>query len=692
VRVRTKSFIAAAFLLFLLLLPVRTSLAATAETDAQAEAKARAYYYFTLGHYYEELAGPFRRSAYLREAIEQYKKALQYDPNSTQIVIQLAEAYRTNGSIRDAVVETRQLLEKDPDNLAAHRLLARIYFQTLGELDSSSTTKDTLRLAIEQYQEITRLAPDDTDAWLMLARLRRMSNDSEGTEAALKEVLAREPYSEIALATLAALYTERGEHDKATKLLEDATAHVSSARLFGALGYAYEQSDQTDKAIEAYRRALSQDNEKVEIRRRLAEALLRADRYDEALTEYKALAEANPEDADAYLRLSQIYRQQHRYADAHAAIEEAKKAAPDNLEVNFNEAVLYEVEGNYDGALAVLSELLSRVTSPSGEYTDQEKRTRGIVLERLGATYRQAENYDQAVKSFEMMLSLDEDTARRGYAQIGETYRQSREYDKGIAILRQGRERFPDDRDLTTQLAMLFSESGDLASAVHLLQGLADTAKDDADARQVQMALAQVYEHSKKWPEAEAAIAQAEKLSSNDTDLQYVYFLRGAVYERQKLYDKAEAEFRKVLALNPDSAITLNYLGYMLADNNTKLQEALTLLKHAVELEPTNGAYLDSLGWAYYRLDNLEQAEKYLVEASERLSREATIHDHLGDLYYKTGRLHQAEQAWERAREEWQRAPASEFDAEAFARLEQKLQELKLRLAQETKSPKKTQE
>jgi Flp pilus assembly protein TadD len=116
------------------------------------------------------------------------------------------------------------------------------------------------------------------------------------------------------------------------------------------------------------------------------------------------------------------------------------------------------------------------------------------------------------------------------------------------------------------------------------------------------------------------------------------------------------------------------------------------LLKRAVALEPNNGAYLDSLGWAYYRLEKLELAEKYLIKAVERLSQEATIHDHLGDLYYKTGRLNLAEKAWEQARQEWERSSPVEFDAEAFARLGDKIKQLKLRLAQETRNPKKPQE
>ena len=80
-------------------------------------------------------------------------------------------------------------------------------------------------------------------------------------------------------------------------------------------------------------------------------------------------------------------------------------------------------------------------------------------------------------------------------------------------------------------------------------------------------------------------------------------FQLGAVLERQKKPDEAEAVFREALAVQPDSAPILNYLGYMNADRDVRVAEALELIEKAVALDPENGAYLDSLGWAFYRLE-----------------------------------------------------------------------------------------
>jgi len=127
----------------------------------------------------------------------------------------------------------------------------------------------------------------------------------------------------------------------------------------------------------------------------------------------------------------------------------------------------------------------------------------------------------------------------------------------------------------------------------------------------------------------------------------------------------------------------LNYLGYMLADRGVRLQEALGYIKRAVELEPQNGAYLDSLGWAYFKLGDYNSAEDNLRHASERMGTDPTVQDHLAELYAKTGRLQLAAFHWERAIVEWNKSIPADVDQTDFQRVQKKLESARVKLAKQ---------
>jgi len=140
------------------------------------------------------------------------------------------------------------------------------------------------------------------------------------------------------------------------------------------------------------------------------------------------------------------------------------------------------------------------------------------------------------------------------------------------------------------------------------------------------------------------------------------------------------------LAANPRNAPVLNYLGYMLADRGVRLEEAVELVQRALAEDPHNGAYLDSLGWAYFKQGRLAEAETYLRKAVARQSQDPTIREHLGEVFYKTGRHDLAASEWERALAAWKRALPSETEPDRVAELEKKLTHLKHRIAQQKTS------
>jgi len=208
--------------------------------------------------------------------------------------------------------------------------------------------------------------------------------------------------------------------------------------------------------------------------------------------------------------------------------------------------------------------------------------------------------------------------------------------------------------------------------------------KGTPDDRSVYIALAQMNSRVKNWKQAEDDITKAMSLATKQEDKDYVLFVQGSIYERQKKYDLAEEAFHKVLADDPKNAMTLNYLGYMLADRGTRVEEALGYIRRAVALDPQNGAYLDSLGWAYYRLGNYDLAEENLRRASERIGNDPTVHQHLGELYQKTGRLKLATTNFERALEEWNKTVPAEVDPDDVAKVQKELETARVRLAKQT--------
>jgi Flp pilus assembly protein TadD len=228
---------------------------------------------------------------------------------------------------------------------------------------------------------------------------------------------------------------------------------------------------------------------------------------------------------------------------------------------------------------------------------------------------------------------------------------------------------------------MLYCEKTETASATKLLEGLLKGNDHDLD---FYLDIAQVQERGRKYADAEQSAQKAEQMAHQPSDKASVWYMLGAIYERQKKFDQAEQQFKKVIEQDQNNASVLNYYGYMLADRGIRLDEATSLIQRAVRLEPNNGAFLDSLGWAYYKQNKLVEAEDNLRKAVDRMSHDPTILTHLGDVYMKLGQTERAAELWERAVAEWQRAVPADYEADKVNELDSQLKNLKRRLAQKS--------
>ena len=656
--------------------PAKPGSAAT----TQKPDRSAAYYHFGLAHMYEEMATNYGRPEYATRAIEEYKLALDADPNSKYLNSGLAELYLRTGRVRDAVLAAQDILKTEPDNLEAHKLLGRVYLQSLGNVQNGGPSEKVLQLAIAEYTKIVQLQSNDIESRLLLGQLYTLAHDTPHAEEQFKAAQRIDPSSEDVVLNLARLYSDSGDMTHAIQVLNAVPADDRTAKMDYALGMSYDQLKQNKNAIDAYSKAFDMEPDNLDAERGLAQALLNDNQLGPALKHFEAISTADPQDAQTYVRIAEIQRRQGHYEQALTTLKKAKSLASDSVELGYNEALTDDSLGHYDDAVQTLQGLVKQSTHPDGQYSDGEKNNRSIFLDRLANVYKEQQKTDLAVQTYQLMVAMGGDYAERGYQGQVDAYRDAKQYDKATQVAQQAALAMPKDKTIQLMLASQLADSGKVDEGIKLAK--AQLHGDPGD-REVNLVLAQIYTRLRRWKDAADEIDAAEALATKQDDKIYIYFLRGALDERQKHFDSSEEQFRKILAIDPDNAMTLNYLGYMLGDRGVKLDDALAMVQKAVQEEPQNGAYLDSLGWVYFKMGQYALAEANLRKASERMGSDPAVHDHLGELYEKTGRLKMAASQWEQSLQEYARTVPADAEPADVSKVQKKLDSARVKLAKE---------
>lgn len=204
---------------------------------------------------------------------------------------------------------------------------------------------------------------------------------------------------------------------------------------------------------------------------------------------------------------------------------------------------------------------------------------------------------------------------------------------------------------LQIRLSEILSEHGNEQEALTLLKPLLEG--DAGNTSALHYAMADLYRKQKNYKQAvefyNAAIALDKKAGKPENTYWYAFYFRAIAEDGLKNWDKAEADLQKALALNPDSAYVLNYLGYSWADKNLNLKEASTLLQQALDLAPSDPYIIDSVGWVAFKQGDVEKAQRHLELALQLKPYDPTLNEHMGDIYYKLGRTREAQYQWLRA-------------------------------------------
>lgn len=253
---------------------------------------------------------------------------------------------------------------------------------------------------------------------------------------------------------------------------------------------------------------------------------------------------------------------------------------------------------------------------------------------------------DAAVLFGRLTLELrpDYDLAR---ILLGDIFTQNSQYETALEVYRGIDRASPFHWRTQLKVAATLDQADRTDDAIAQFRAMIEERKDRADAAQ---SLGDILRGRERFAEAAEAYALAvERTPQPQTRDWSLFFAHGIALERSDQWDKAEAAFRRSLELQPDQPYVLNYLAYSWVDKGINLREGKEMLERAVRQRPNDGAIVDSLAWAHYRLGEYPRAVELLERAVALLSTDWTINDHLGDAYWRVGRKIEARYQWQRA-------------------------------------------
>lgn len=593
--------------------------------------KAECYYHFSLGHVLE-VQGKYQ------EAVKEYSKALEFDPQQPDIHIAIASAYYYNGKNEKAIEYCTRALAMDADNTTAHRLLGNIYFYIFINSKFDERYAD---LSITELEKVVALETDDDQSYLTLGKLYNFKKEYQQSLDYLFRHLQYDPHSPAGLQFIARDYINMGKFSEALEYLNKLKEILPrDSNVISLMAGVYQYLKNYDKIIELYQQYLKLKPDDVEIRSQLGSAYFENSQWQNAEAEFKKVLQAEPDDTAILNYLALTYHKLKKYDQAEKIFLQYLEKHPEDIEARYNLAKVYGESRDYEKAIETYAILLEEINKKKNAVRKEEH---SIILANKGWVHFQKGEYHEAVEELRHAEELSPQLATNfnnllimSLHECGQSEEALKKCDEAIA-------QQPTDYTLYLIKSEIVADRGEPNEAIAMLQALIDEGNNNP---KIYSGIANIYMEAKEYAQAEESLLAALKLFPGEEDLS---FTLGAAYEKMGKLNLAEEVFKKIINKNPNHDKALNYLGYMLADKGTRLTEAIEYIKRALEIDSTNGSYLDSLGWAYYQLNQLSEAKKYLELAAKKEPRSAEIRSHLGDLYYRLGKLAKAIKHWQDA-------------------------------------------
>ncbi|MCA1624329.1 MAG: tetratricopeptide repeat protein [Acidobacteria bacterium] len=595
----------------------------------------------------------------LRLAREALQAAVEFDPTLAEAYTALADlTRRTSRNIDEAILLASIAVKIEPNNFGGHQILAQLYTSksqlNRGVLDPNFTQK-----AINEWKEVARLDPRNAEAFAFLSEFYAKTNKSAERIDALRNWLA------------SAMPLNNGFYGI---VFQGESLAPESASV--KLGDALIRIGQTRQAVEILSRAIADDPENNETIELLSEALETVD-TSSAATVVQALQQAvyaNPSNSTLIVLLAQVQARSGKINDAAKIISDATAKLVDKDKIsaaNLQTALgdIYFEANRYDEAVAVYQNALAvRGIVENKPVLDEERDFAIRIFDKMIDVYKKANRLNDAKAVIERARILLGKNDLFADKKLISFYRETGKKEEALQAIRALRARNADDYGLLRLEASILTDNGKVEEAVRLVKSLINKKSTAAkepikvdetgtftistqmdDDLSNYLFISNLYSQAKFDKEAIGAANQAYSVADSEEKKQIAKLTLATAQQRSGDFKSAEETLRGVLKQSSRNPIALNNLGYYLVERNEKLNEALDLIQQALSIEPNNPSYLDSLGWAYFKLGKLDNAEKYLKMALRFDASSATAYEHLGDVYQKQAKIELANSAWQKA-------------------------------------------
>lgn len=600
--------------------------------------------------YHFALAKLLTEEGAYREALEHFSQAVDESPDDMFIRIEYAKLLLRLDRAKAAEAHASKALELAPEHLDAMRIYSQVQMalvqQEEGALDRARETLERIRV----------LAPDDGQSMMSLGQIYLGESRFDEAAEVFEELLSYRPGNRAVYSFLLDALLRAGELTEAEEVLAD-VLEVDPGFEKARVTLAELQSERGDhEAAIATLKAAPREMADAEVQRRLALELFRTGDLEGAQVALDKALVSQQEDFGLLYLKALVLAARGRNDEAADLARQLLAMRPESPEISSLLARVLERQGQFDEAAAALAAMAQRLVE-SGD----EAGALQIQLEQ-GRLLARGERWQELLELTGDLVPVDEDAGGNEFVLL-----------RADALFHLGRE----EEALTVlQADNIDPELADtfMAKEAEILLRL--DREEEANARVEEftssgeaeklLLAAEVYQRLERYAGSIPILERAKATSEGPTRIQVLFWL-GAAYERTERIGEAEAIFQELLDAEPQFAPALNYLGYMWAEEGENLDRALVMVSQAVNLEPDNGAYADSLGWTHFQLGNYEEAKGHLERAADLVGDDPVVYEHLGDLYVVLGDL-------EKAREVYERALA--LEAENTEQVRRKLEEL----------------